>query len=247
MHIRARSALFLAVMMIIMAALPAGMAAGLLPSANQLFGEIMPSVALAIGREADDADDLTWNGVTEAEYTKLGQCLAGAGCTLTNSDVQGTLVTLTVAKNGTEMTLCYDPVSRTLQVTYPKGSRIDTEAASPAAASILPEAKIVYSLDLPSVGEATGKQPDQEEDLHDGRMMQSFSSFDDAAYGVFDDYLDARGTTMIGYTVEGNTLTILLSHNGAPMTLVYDRAGKTASFIYPRDARIASVVLQDAQ
>ena len=208
-----------------------GIADGLFPSSGQLFGEVMPSVALAIGRTAD-ADDATWSDFTEEEYRMLGQYLAGDGCSLADTTVEGTVVTFTVSKNDAKMTVIYEPGQQKLNVRYSDGCRIETDSATAAEASLLPEITTVFATEMPTMAGIVSWAPSTDNVGADGNRTLTYVGISETDYETFGRLLGGAGCTLQSISAtDGKIIAEILKGYGT-LNLIYDPSQYIMSLTY---------------
>ena len=108
-------------------------AAGLLPTIGETFGEKLPSIRKILQRDPDSTvnlDDggnqLTFNNVTEDEYSAFSTYLAEYGCIVVNYSVEGSTINAEIAKDTAVFTFSYDHSDGTVILTYPANTEEET-------------------------------------------------------------------------------------------------------------------------
>lgn len=210
-------------------------AEGLFPSMNQLFGTAMPSVGVALGREADETANTdsgkeeTYQGFTYDDYTAFGAYLAGTGASLEDMVPTDSAINFTLSVRGASMEFSYNWVSQNATAIYPSGTRPETEKENVEnKTSILPPVGGI----MPSAQFAVGRKPDSEERGESG-ITQVWANFTDDDYNAFSTYLAQTGATMKQSNAENGVLTVEISLFSCSFTFNYDWHTKTAIVHYP--------------
>ena len=214
-------------------------ASGLFPTTSEMFGTAMPSVALTIGRDADETQE-TEEGKTEIflrfgadEYIAFGQYLAGVGATVDGYEIDETAVDIRISARGGRMSLTYDWKEQKGTAVYPAGTRPEAEKEQAENRScLLPPVGGI----LPSVEFAVGRKPDETKQ-EKGQTVQIYSSFTDEDYAAFSRYLGQSGASLQETKIESGLLSTAVHLNGAAFTFTYDWNRQTAQSIYPEGTR----------
>lgn len=213
----------------------ANAAGGLFPDADEMFGVSMPSVGLAIGREASEQSDTdagyqeNYTGFSMADYLTFGQYLAGAGAKIEDYKIDGSSITATITASDSSMTFSYDWAEQTATVLYPAGARAETELGTTEPGdSILPPIGGI----LPSAEFAIGRKPD-EQVTDDGKQIQKWNKFSNEDYIAFSAYLGEAGAELKDSTINAGVLNAEIGLNGFSFSFVYDWNNQTAQSIYP--------------
>ena len=214
-------------------------AGGLFPTANEMFGLAMPSIAVLLGRPADETGE-TEEALTETylhfgtdEYIAFGEYLAGIGAEILEYEVLPTEIRTLLSARGAQMPFIYNWEKQTATAVYPEGTRPETEKASTKSEScLLPPVGGI----LPSAEFAIGRKPDEEK-KEDGSTIQIYSAFTDENYSAFSRYLSQNAATIQKKKNKSGTLTAVIQMNGAAFTLVYDWNDQTATCVYPEGTR----------
>ncbi len=210
-------------------------AAGLFPSMNQLFGTAMPSIGMALGRNADETGE-DENGKYEVyksfsydDYTAFGSYLAGAGAALTDTEITDSAITATLSVRDAVMYFVYNWSSQRAKAIYPSGTRSEMEKEIvEIKASILPPVGGI----MPSAQFAVNRKPDSENTVDNG-ITQVWENFTDADYSAFSAYLAQTGATLKQSNSDGGVLTAEISLNSHKFIFIYDWHTKTATVFYP--------------
>ena len=119
------------------------LAAGILPTFNDVSPEEMPSIRKIVQRDPDTTEALedgssvvTFKGVSEDEYESFSAYLSEFGCTLADYSMDGTVLTASLEKNGHTFTFSYDYADGTAVLSYPSDTKeesIDVTAQHEAA------------------------------------------------------------------------------------------------------------------
>lgn len=210
-------------------------AAGLFPSMNQLFGTAMPSIGMALGRNADETGE-DENGKYEVyksfsydDYTAFGSYLAGAGAALTDTEITDSAITATLSVRDAVMYFVYNWSSQRAKTVYPSGTRLETEKeVVEIKASILPPVGGI----MPSAQFAVNRKPDSENTADNG-ITQVWKNFINDDYSAFSAYLAQTGATLKQSNSDGGVLTAEISLNSRSFNFIYDWHSKTATVFYP--------------
>ena len=214
-------------------------AAGLFPEMDELFGLSMPSVGLAIGREADEQSE-TETGSKEVyhhfesnDYLAFGQYLAGIGAKVKDYKTENSTLTVTISVRGAIFVFTYDWVEHTGTAIYSEGTRAEKqiEGTKPGE-SILPSIEGV----MPSVEFAINRKPDEEMNSAEG-LVQKWNSFSDEDYLAFSAYLAETGAQLKDSRLDAGILNAEISLNGLSYQFVFDWNAQTASVIYPEGTK----------
>ena len=213
------------------------------PTAEELFGTVMPSVSFALGREADEVTiDMgrfeRYDGVSYKDYEEIGRYLDLAGCTRSLYGSEGETIHIDIKKNGKVLGLHYDYAEKSLTVFYPEGTRPEKqknagEISGRSAINILPYFENIFGEYLPSVAVAVQRAPDSQVIQDDNTLVHHFESFSDDDYNLFSKYLTEKECSVKDYTTDNNVMTISLEHKGRPFTFAYDRNLREATVTYP--------------
>lgn len=214
-------------------------ASGLFPTTSEMFGTAMPSVALTIGRDADETQE-TEEGKTEIfrrfgadEYIAFGQYLAGVGATVDGYEIGESAVDIRISARGDRMSLTYDWKEQKGTAVYPAGTRPEAEKEQAENGScLLPPVGGI----LPSVEFAVGRKPDETKQ-EKGQTVQTYSSFTDEDYAALSRYLGQSGAGLQETKIESGLLSTAVHLNGAAFTFMYDWNRQTAQSIYPEGTR----------
>ncbi len=101
---------------------------GLLPTLTNTYGVAMPSLTEALGRypgaeeTVDGAAVERWTNITEEDFNAFGVYLKKCGAVLQDYQVEGSVFTATVAKDGRTFGFVFDTETKTAVVTYPAGT-----------------------------------------------------------------------------------------------------------------------------
>ena len=215
------------------------LADGLFPTMSQMFGTAMPSIGLAIQRNADErltADGSTsekYNGFGEEEYLSFGRYLAGAGAVLDDYSVEDTVMTAAISARGASMTLVYDWVKKSVTAIYPEGTRVEMEKeAVKETDSILPPVGGI----LPSAEFAVNRKPMMTEE-NDGGILQVYKEFTDEDYTAYNAYLGETGATLQSSSLERGVLNAEVLLDGFSFRLVYDWNRQVLQVNYPKGTK----------
>lgn len=106
-----------------------GMAEGLLPQLDDVYGVGMPSLGDVLSRYPDviTVDESgntieTYNDVSEEDYQSFGQHLSDNGCEMADYSVDGSTFKATVVKEGHSFIFEYDAEQEKVVMTFPEGS-----------------------------------------------------------------------------------------------------------------------------
>ncbi len=122
---------------------------GLLPSIEDVYGVDMPSIAYVMKREPDQeitqedgSIQQIYNGVTENDVDAFSEYLEQWDCTLDDYSVDGSVMIVTINRQGKTFTLIYGNTTQTAVLTYPKGTRCESWEEIMAVAAAAREAKL---------------------------------------------------------------------------------------------------------
>ena len=104
-------------------------AAGVLPDLNDVFGVLLPRVAIAIRREASDSKETNDGGYTEMysdftedEYAAFSEYLLEQNCSVVGYQTSDEKLIIDLEKNGGAFTFTYDPSQSSAEVSYSAGT-----------------------------------------------------------------------------------------------------------------------------
>ncbi len=232
-------------MAVLLCVIPCASLAGALPGLNTLYGEYMPSPAFAIDRAASSTQTVgedkveTYTPFTDADYDKWGGYLKAWGCTLGTEKVEGSVITIPVKNGASTITFAYDRAQHTAAVTYPKGTRPETEGKTVTGneASILPVLRIAFGVEMPSFAVSFGKKAASDEEKN-GMITEKYANVQEEDYTAFGAYAAGFGCALKGYSYENGIVTCTLQKDGAAFTFAYDHMNAAATLTYPADTYI---------
>lgn len=209
-------------------------AGGLLPSADELFGVSLPSVGLAVGREADEEEKTdagsqeTYCNFSASDYQAFGEYLAGANAKLLEYKFENGVMTATVSVKNKDFIFAYDSAQKSAVVIYPSGTRAETELEQvDPGISILPPVGGV----MPSAEFAIDRKPDKQRSEDEGTTLE-WDSFSDEDYAAFSSYLGETGATA-NNSIDDGVLSSDISLNGGSIRFVFDWNLQKATVFYP--------------
>lgn len=210
-------------------------ASGLFPGVDELFGVSMPSVGLAIGREADALEEKenesreTYLNFGSEDYLTFGKYLAGIGAKITDYSMKNSTITAAITARGASMTFSFNWAEKTAVVIYPSGTRAETEMKSVNPRdSILPPVGGV----MPSAEFAINRKPD-EQTIGDEGLTLIWNKFSDEDYAAFNTYLAKTGVELKNIKIDTGILNAELGLSDFSFHFIYNWNAQTASIIYP--------------
>lgn len=210
-------------------------ASGLFPSMNEMLGTAMPSVGLAIGRDADAQEETeagsleTYRSFSGEDYIAFGGYLAGIGATVKEYSSEGNTMTAVISARDSEMSFSYDWVERKAVATYPSGTRAETEKESVEPGdSVLPPVGGV----MPSAEFATNRKPDEQTSSEEGLVL-TWDPFSDEDYAAFSAYLAETGAALKDSNIDAGVLNAEIGLNGFTFRFIFNWNAQTASVVYP--------------
>ena len=230
---------------------------GLLPKANDIYGEYMPSIEYALGRKPDESysDEesqvLSWTIVTDEDYYQVGKYFGSSGCTIGNESFSEGILSIPVKRGSSEILFSYNLVDHSFSLTYPKGTRPENNASNstvvetsifPSFDSFLVEDMVGGLFVLPSAGNVIGRIPDQETIDNTGCVVQTFEKFSSEDYDMFSSYLQERGCTVENYSTNGSEITINLMMDGFGFSFIYDRENFIGKVLYPPKTKAEAII-----
>ncbi len=223
------------VIMLIVVMFVTANAEGLFPEMNEMFGTAMPSVGLAIGREAFEKGDTDggyqerYVDFTEANYLTFGQYLSGIGAKVNEYKIDGSTMTAAISARGSSMLFSYDWVGLTATAIYYAGTRVETESelVEPKD-SILPPVGGI----MPSAEFAINRKPD-EQVTDNGQQIQKWNEFSDDDYNAFSAYLGEIGAELKNSNISDGVIKAEIGLNGYTFSFVFDWNEQTVQLIYP--------------
>lgn len=231
----------IALVLLFMAVIPAQ--AGILPGSQQAFGYYMPSIGLALNRQAVSDESagesrvLTYSPFTDADYVSFGQYVKAWGCTAGEYQSNEASVTIPLTKGEASITFTYCRAEGTASLTYPKGTRPEEQkAAATSGQNAFPALRNVFGRQMPSLNAVVGKKADQSSGDSDSELVQQYSGVTEARFDAFNAYAAEMGCTLSGQSVSGSVVTLTYQNGNALMTLVYDDEALTAKVTYSTDA-----------
>lgn len=231
--IRKKSTCFIAI--IIAFLIITAYAGGLFPDTDVMFGTSMPSVGLAIGRNADEIAE-TDAGIQEKylnfsneDYITFGQYLAGIKAKVNDYKVANNTLTATISVRKATMELSFNWAEQIGIAIYPTGTRVETEkeAANPGT-NILPP----IGGTLPSPQFAIKRKADEQE-VNENGLTQTWALFTDEDYTAFSAYLAETGAILLNSSIEVGIVNAEIGLNGFSFRFIYNWNAQTASVIYP--------------
>lgn len=225
----------LALVMVMLLAVTVAEASGLFPSMDEMLGTAMPSVALAIGRAADEQAEMdtgeqeTYLNFGGEDYIAFGEYLAGIGASVKEYSSENSMMTATISVRDAEMVFSYDWINKKAIAVYPSGTRAETELeAVKKGDSILPPVGGV----MPSAEFAIGRKPDRQSSGGEGLIL-TWDTFSDDDYTVFSAYLAETGAVLKDSSIEEGVLNAEIGLNGFSFRFVYNWNKQSADAIYP--------------
>lgn len=220
---------------------------GIFPTTAEIYGEYMPSVAMATGKipavtHTDDGEIVeVYSDFAYADYEKLGAYLDAEECIVSEASSDGRKVTIDILCRSKIFTITYSGEDHQLTVYYPKGTRNEKSVYALAenensGKNILPYYEEVFGYYLPTVSAAIKRTAYEVNKNSDGSTEYKYKQFTDDEYNIFSTYLDEKGCTVVNYAMDGKKMTIELERKGSAFTFVYDRDSKEATVIYPVSA-----------
>lgn len=217
---------------------------GLFPSADELFGGYMPSVAFAIGREPDSEEKTeeglvqTFFNFTDADYGLVSRYLP-AECTVSDYSIDGDTLTVSVSKDGRTIYFKYSRGDKTAIVTYPEGTRIEKEAQrATSSTSLLPALTEIFGADqLPSLSKVLNRYPDTSTS-ENGKNRDVFYNFTQDDYDLFSKYLAEYGCVVADSSASDDVMNFSLMKGNTDFQFIYDYANSVAIIEYARDAEV---------
>ena len=210
-------------------------ASGLFPGMDDMFGTSMPSVGLAIGRDADAQEETeagsleTYRSFSGEDYIAFGRYLAGIGATIKEYSAEGNTMTAVISARGSEMSFSYDWVERKAVATYPSGTRAETEKESVEPGDpVLPPVGGV----MPSAEFAINRKPNEQTSSEEGLVL-TWDPFSDEDYAAFSAYLAETGAALKDSSIDAGVLNAEIALNGFSFRLVYNWNAQTVSVVYP--------------
>ena len=210
-------------------------ASGLFPSVDNLFGIAMPSVSKAVGREPDEKNTAgeekqeTYLNFNSDDYDMFGQYLAGTGASIKEYSVENGVMNATVSVRDASIVFAYDWTEQKAVVTYPSGTRPETEAEECIRkVSILPPVGGV----MPSAEFAIDRKPDGQSTAEAGLTL-TWENFSDDEYAAFSNYLAETGAKAESINVEAGILNAKISLNECTFTVVYNWNAQSLNIVYP--------------
>ena len=135
-----KTCIFLVSILLCFSMIASSFATSLLPTKNELFGEVMPTFRKILMRDPDASEALedgskvvTFYQVTESEYDSFGVYLNEFGCTLLEYELNDTAITAILEKNGHSFTFTYDFADGTAVLSYPTDTSEETFDVAAAA------------------------------------------------------------------------------------------------------------------
>ena len=223
------------------------LAVGLLPSADKLFGEFMPSAEFALDRRpntdetVDNVRTLTFVPFTDVDYVVFSKYLGAWGCTASEVTHDDDEITSEISKGSSKITFVYNRVLQTAEVIYPSGTRPETEKGGEGnEKEVLPSLISVYGVTMPTMKTVTGKKAASTEKLSNGSEVQTYNNVYQADYEAFGSYCAQCDCALAEMSVSGNVVTCKIEKQYASFTLEYDIVKLTAVLTYPMIAVLES-------
>jgi len=195
----------------------------------------MPSVGIAINRVPDEQIDTdvgnqeTYLHFSGDDYIAFGQYLDGIGARVKEYEIENGIVTATIFAREAEMVFSYDWINEIGTVTYPSGTRAETEREDVKNGnSILPS----YGGVMPSAEYAINRKPDRQSIGEEGLTL-SWDVFTDSDYSAFSAYLAEAGATLIDSRTEAGILNAEIGLNGFIIRFIYNWNEQSATVVYP--------------
>lgn len=107
------------------------------------------------------------------------------------------------------------------------------ESLSFAEEGLLPTLAETVGISMPSLGEALGRYPDEEEENEDGSVTELYMGVSEADFNAFSVYLEQQSAELINYKVENGILTAEIRAKGTSFNLNYNSRNGEARETYP--------------
>ena len=108
------------------------------------------------------------------------------------------------------------------------------------AEGLLPQFDDVFGIEVPSMANSLGREPDSSSVNEDGGQVQTFGSVTEEDYQAFSNYLTRSGCAVSDYSFDGGVLHVILSKDEIDFTLDYDIENQQAVITYPSGVRVES-------
>ncbi len=105
------------------------------------------------------------------------------------------------------------------------------------AESLFPSPDELFGVTMPDIRYAINREADSQEQTAEGLTM-SYSTFTVQDYAALDAYMSSAGLRESDHSLSGNTLTVVLTRDGADITLRYNYPERKASFVYGAGTRL---------
>ena len=216
-------------------------AEGFFPKTSELFGRSMPSLALIIGREPDEAisDSNGLNQIfhqfTYREYRTWGTYLARCECSIDSQAISDKVFTCNIKKENASLLFTYDGSSHSCILQYPIGTRPETEISvgDSDLDSILPEIDHQIGTPFPSISGILSEDEYTVTVLDDGRTKYCYSGITEEQYHLFSRYLSSCGCKIVSSTIEDKCITSVLELRDSMFEFEYNCVTLDGCLIYP--------------
>lgn len=210
--------------------------AGLLPKANVLYGEFMPSPEFAVNRAPssdtteNDVRTLTFTPFTDSDYVAFSKYLGAWGCECADVSSDEDLITVGVKKGELLVSFTYNRTEQSAALVYPKGTRPETEnSGSGIEKDILPS----IFVEMPSLSAVVLRLADEEIIDPDGNRIVTFYGVTEEEFDQFSEYLDTFGCELKDYSVSDSVMNAVIAKQGATFSFSYDTANGVCVLVYP--------------
>ena len=108
------------------------------------------------------------------------------------------------------------------------------------AEGLLPQLDDAFGIEVPSMSNSLGREPDTDSVNEEGERIQTFGSVTEEDYQAFSNYLIRNGCAVSNYSLDGSILNVILKKDEIEFTLDYDIENQQAVISYPSSVRIES-------
>lgn len=212
------------------------------PALRDVYGRMMPSLSEVIGKKADKSSGRSellqqYSGVTEEQFDAFNAYVAQMGCILSKKSVSGSTATVKYENGNDTMTIVYNYVDLSANVTYSKdvkcsdavGVRTDVTGAPVTAEEL-------FGVFVPSASIALERK-EYEISRKNNEITYVYHDFSDKDYETFGKYMEEDGCNVVSYSNEDGILVILMEKKGHTFSFIYERDNHIGKVIYPKGTR----------
>ena len=217
-----------------------GAAAGLLPSADSLFGVTMPDMRFAIKRDQDEEENtergqtFVFRSFTPADYQNLDHYLASDGMKLKAPTTENKTIHADLEKDDATIVFSYDFPERTASMFYPSSVPMENEAHKVTGTEgILPILERAVGTPIPNFRKILEDHAEPEISQLDEHKEIVYSGISEEDYSKINGYLSEYAFSLAEWHLEKGVFVATVKRNEEILSLQYTLTGQQFTWICP--------------